>query len=76
MFMGACPHRHEMPTDPSDPLSKQNMRDRYYGTNDPVAEKMLKQVSEMPQLTAPEDKTITSLYVGGVEDVVTEKDLR
>ena len=27
-------YRHEMPTDPSDPLSQQNMKDRYYGTND------------------------------------------
>ena len=35
-----------MPTDPSDPLSKQNMKDRYYGTNDPVADKMLKQVRQ------------------------------
>ena len=34
------------------------------------------QVSEMPQLTPPEDKTITSLYVGGVESSITEKDLR
>ena len=34
------------------------------------------QVSEMPQLTPPEDKTITSLYIGGVEPDVTEKDLR
>ena len=30
----------------------------------------------MPQLTPPEDKTITSLYVGGVEPGITEKDLR
>ncbi|CAI8048528.1 Pre-mRNA-splicing factor RBM22 [Geodia barretti] len=71
-----CPYRHEMPTDPTDPLSKQNLKDRYYGSNDPVADKMLKQVSEMPQLTAPEDQTITSLYVGGVEGDINEKDLR
>jgi len=37
-----CPYRHEMPTDPNDPLAKQNMKDRYYGTNDPVAEKYMK----------------------------------
>ncbi|CAJ0571453.1 unnamed protein product, partial [Mesorhabditis spiculigera] len=36
-----CPYRHEKPTDPDDPLSQQNMRDRYYGNNDPVAEKIL-----------------------------------
>ena len=31
-----------MPHDPSDPLSNQNMKDRYYGNSDPVAEKMMK----------------------------------
>ena len=64
-----------MPTDPNDPLAHQNLKDRYYGVNDPVAEKMMKQASEMPHLTNPDDKTITSLYIGGVDEVVTEKDL-
>lgn len=32
---------HEKPSDPDDPLSTQNIRDRYYGSNDPVAEKIL-----------------------------------
>lgn len=68
--------RHEMPTDPNDPLSQQKLKDRYYGTNDPVAEKLLKQASDMPKLSAPDDKTITSLYIGGVDEAVTEKDLR
>jgi pre-mRNA-splicing factor RBM22/SLT11 len=36
-----CPFRHEMPTDRNDPLAKQNTKDRFYGTADPVAEKML-----------------------------------
>lgn len=36
-----CPFRHEMPRDRNDPLSKQNTKDRFYGTNDPVAKKML-----------------------------------
>ena len=67
--------RHEMPTDPNDPLSQQKLKDRYYGTNDPVAEKLLKQASEMPKLSAPDDKTITSLYIGGVDEAITEKDL-
>ena len=65
-----------MPTDPNDPLSQQKLKDRYYGTNDPVAEKLLKQASEMPKLSAPDDKTITSLYIGGMDEAVTEKDLR
>ena len=65
-----------MPTDPNDPLSQQKLKDRYYGTNDPVAEKLLKQAADMPKLTTPDDKSITSLYVGGVDEAVTEKDLR
>lgn len=65
-----------MPTDPNDPLSNQKLKERYYGTEDPVADKLMRQVAELPQLTAPEDKTVTSLYVGGVMDDVTERDLR
>ena len=33
-----CPYRHEMPT--SGPLSEQNIKDRYFGVNDPVANKV------------------------------------
>jgi len=36
-----------MPTDPEDPLSQQNIRDRYYGVNDPVADKLVKRYQEM-----------------------------
>jgi pre-mRNA-splicing factor RBM22/SLT11 len=36
-----CPFRHEMPRDRNDPLSKQNTKDRFYGTNDPVANKII-----------------------------------
>jgi pre-mRNA-splicing factor RBM22/SLT11 len=36
-----CPFRHEMPRDRNDPFSKQNTKDRFYGTNDPVAKKMI-----------------------------------
>ncbi len=44
-----CPFRHEMPRDRNDPLSQQNTKDRFYGTNDPVAAKMIwknKQIEE------------------------------
>ena len=68
--------RHEMPTDPNDPLSNQKLKDRYYGVNDPVADKLMKQASDMPKLVMPDDKSITSLYVGGVNEGITEKDLR
>jgi pre-mRNA-splicing factor RBM22/SLT11 len=35
-----CPFRHEMPRDRNDPLSKQNTKDRFHGTNDPAAAKL------------------------------------
>jgi pre-mRNA-splicing factor RBM22/SLT11 len=65
-----------MPNDPSDPLSNQNIKDRYYGVNDPVADKLLGQAKELPQLDPPEDKGITSLYIGGLSDAISERDLR
>ena len=68
--------RHEMPTDPNDPLADQNIKDRYYGVNDPVAAKLLKQASSLPALEPPSDRSITTLYVGGLEGKVTEQDLR
>ena len=47
-----CPYRHEMPTDPDDPLSNQNMKDRYYGVDDPVAEKLLHQMESTSKALA------------------------
>ena len=44
-----------MPTDPTDPLAKQNIKDRYHGVNDPVAEKMLRRVDGRPRLFLPFD---------------------
>ena len=37
----SCPFRHELPKDRNDPLSKQNTKDRFFGTSDPVANKIL-----------------------------------
>lgn len=71
-----CPYRHEKPTEPDDPMSEQNIRDRYYGVNDPVAEKLLKRAASLPVLETPSDKTITTLYVGNVGDHLTEVDIR
>lgn len=71
-----CPYRHEMPTDPTDPLANQNIKDRYYGVDDPVADKLLKRAEDMPRLDTPVDKSITTLYAGGLDANVTEQDLR
>jgi len=74
--------RQEKPKDADNPLSQQNMRDRYYGTNDPVAEKLLNRAKALPKLTPPEDSTITTLYLGNLgsrgdgQTIVGEKELR
>ena len=85
-----------MPSDPNDPLSKQNIKDRYHGVNDPVAEKILRRakgctltrymswcVSDHEHSEngtgaseLPEDKSITTLYIGGVTADITEQDIR
>lgn len=65
-----------MPTDPNDPLADQNIKDRFYGVNDPVANKLLDRASKLPSLEAPPDKAITTLYVGGLDGKVLEQDLR
>ena len=77
-------YRHVRPSDPDDPLSEQNIRDRYYGHNDPVAEKLMKRAHDMPTLEPPEDPLITTIYIAGLcddqskfgADPVTETDLR
>ena len=71
-----CPYRHEKPSDPDDPLSTQNMKDRYYGQNDPVADKILKRAQAMPHLDPPEDRMITTLYLGGLDESTSENDIR
>jgi pre-mRNA-splicing factor RBM22/SLT11 len=77
-----CPYRHERPSDPDDPLNDQNIRDRYYGSKDPVAEKIMKRAETLPSLNPPEDTLITTLYIGGLgddaaeADPITEQDLK
>ena len=73
--------RHERPSDPDDPLNDQNIKDRYYGSNDPVADKIMKRAETLPSLNPPEDPLITTLYIGGLGDEseanpITEQDLR
>jgi pre-mRNA-splicing factor RBM22/SLT11 len=57
-------------------LAHQNIKDRYYGVNDPVAKKMLNRVKEKATLHTPSDKDIKTLYIGNVDSRITEEDLR
>jgi len=70
----ACPFRHEMPKHDSE-LAKQNIKDRFYGNNDPVAKKILNKVGGTT-LTPPADQSIKTLFVGSVTKDVTEDDLK
>ncbi len=54
----------------------QNIKDRYYGVNDPVADKIMKRAETLPTLAPPEDPHITTLYVGGLDETFTEADIR
>jgi len=69
-----CPYRHEKPND--NDLSNQNIRDRFYGRNDPVARKILGGFAAQQGLTPPEDKTITSLFITPLPSTTTEQSLR
>eukprot|EP01029_Cantina_marsupialis_P031583 TRINITY_DN9144_c0_g1_i1.p1 TRINITY_DN9144_c0_g1~~TRINITY_DN9144_c0_g1_i1.p1 ORF type:complete len:411 (+),score=133.86 TRINITY_DN9144_c0_g1_i1:46-1278(+) len=44
-----CPFRHVMPKAKSDPLANQNIKDRFYGKDDPVAEKILRRQQEIEE---------------------------
>lgn len=69
-----CPFRHELPE--GGELANQKLRDRFHGENDPLASKIMKRADEALSLRTPEDKSITTLYVGGLPPGVSEKEVR
>ena len=55
------------------------MKDRFYGNDDPVANKYLERAKSAPKLEAPTDKTIATLWVGGIalqDGSIGQEDLR
>lgn len=85
-----CPYRHEKPDrDADNGMAEQNIRDRYYGVNDPVAAKIFGKMGlsadGKQQVRAhnrgaippvPEDANIKTLFVGGIKAGVDEASLR
>ena len=67
-----------MPSDKNDPLANQNIQDRFYGTDDPLAEKILSNApKKIKKLHPPIDESITSLWIGGIDsEIITEEDIR
>jgi pre-mRNA-splicing factor RBM22/SLT11 len=59
-------------------LQHQNIKDRYHGSNDPVAKKMLKRFTTAPPQAAipPADQSVTTLWVGNLDEKMVDDDLR
>ncbi len=80
-----CPFRHEMPRDRNDPMCKQNTKNRFFGTSDPVANRILgrqrRKEEEVNQEDADGyDKARSTLYLRFQGDApypnLTEEDIR
>lgn len=69
-----CPFRHEIPQ--GGELANQKLRARFHGEDDPLAKKILRTAEENNTLLPPEDRSITTLYLGGLEEGVTDKEIR
>jgi len=54
-------YRHELPE--KNDLSNQNIKDRYYGRNDPVAKKIMTGHATQQGLQPPEDQAIVSSII-------------
>ncbi|KAI8871108.1 hypothetical protein GQ42DRAFT_134002, partial [Ramicandelaber brevisporus] len=78
-----CPYRHEMPAAIGD-----SFKDRFYGKNDEVAERILEKRDERRQqadekakqartalLQPPADESVAALFVTGLTDSVTDEAL-
>jgi len=69
----ACPYSHSVEQLNAQMSAAQNIKDRYNGVNDPVAEKMLNRVLPRP----PIDKSITTLFLGNLDfEKVKEEDIK
>jgi pre-mRNA-splicing factor RBM22/SLT11 len=80
-----CPFRHEMPRDRNDPMAKQNTKNRFFGSSDPVANKILGKQRRREEETKKEDedgydKARATLYLRFQGDApfpnMTEADIR
>jgi pre-mRNA-splicing factor RBM22/SLT11 len=57
-------------------MAQQNIKDRFYGSNDPVAKKMITRTDEEKELRPPEDPAVTSIFLSGVDEAINEGDVR
>ena len=70
-----CPYRHEKPSEPYDPINDQHIKDRYYGVDDNIAQRIIEKYETLPKLSHPEDKSITTIDVYGLPEYFEDKDV-
>eukprot|EP00921_Rhytidocystis_pertsovi_P015715 GHVQ01024953.1.p1 GENE.GHVQ01024953.1~~GHVQ01024953.1.p1 ORF type:complete len:375 (+),score=35.57 GHVQ01024953.1:217-1341(+) len=71
-----CPFLHEEESHDPD-LADQKIKDRYIGTDDPVADKIVRRAEQSTQMRPPDDKSVTTLFVGNISNPdVTDTDIR
>ncbi|KAH7542304.1 hypothetical protein FEM48_Zijuj02G0059200 [Ziziphus jujuba var. spinosa] len=61
---------------PSLAPNEKKEKEKEFRVNDPVALKLLNKAGDMSSLEPPDDKSIKTLYVGGVNASITDQDLR
>jgi hypothetical protein len=74
-----CPYRHTNITEQDlESLKKGNgsiddkIRERFNGINDPIAKKIMDKIEEKTSVPdSPEDKSITTLFMGGISEDMT-----
>lgn len=86
-----CPYRHETIEKGDEDMAEQNIRDRYYGVNDPVAAKIFGKLGvsadgkrRLPARAQnmgdapppPDDLNIRTLFVGGIKAGIDEATLQ
>lgn len=54
----------------------EKIRERFHGINDPVAKKILDRVKEAHLPTPPSDLNITTLFLGGIDQSMSEPQLQ
>lgn len=70
-----CPYRHEFDEDViEEPITFKGIKDRFNGADDPLAEKILTGRKDLA--APPADKTVTTLFLGGLENSITEDEIK
>lgn len=51
------------------------LKERYNGVNDPLAEKIAEKIKSFKIPDPPEDKEITTFFIGGIDQSTTKEEI-